>query len=450
MKASNYNRTLTIEDGTRLAFNAMTCGLAEVDDNFFYILDHVGELKYEELGGETKELVDMMLEGNYIVHDDFDELKSIKYRHLSGKFNGGSLGLTIAPTLNCNFACPYCYESPKQGLMEPEAMDGIVEMVENAAKKGSDIHITWYGGEPLTAKKVIYTISEQVLDICEKYNVAYNSYIVTNGYLINNEVIDNFKKYKIQGAQITIDGPPEIHNSRRRLKGSSNDTFYVILENIKKLLAEKINVSIRINIDKSNVDKVEELLDILVENGLQGLSVNLGQVTAYTETCMSVAESCLNTEEYAKENIVQQKLMYSKGFNVENYPYYPGIKANYCCADAVDSYVVDPNGYMYKCWNDVGNQLRAVGNVKTINEPTSEKMFMRNADYLLWSPFNFKDCTECDILPICMGGCPYNGEMKGNQPDCEKWRYNIDEVIRLTYLQRKNNVEHITEHVTSS
>ncbi|WP_332461410.1 radical SAM/SPASM domain-containing protein [Paenibacillus tianjinensis] len=355
----------------------------------------------------------------------------------------------MAPTLSCNFACPYCYEDPKQGVMDQSTMDAVINLVNDAAKKGNDIHITWYGGEPLTAKKVIYSLSERIISICEKYSVSYNSYIVTNGYLINDEVIEHFKKYKIDGAQITMDGPPEIHNSRRRLKGSDKDTFFVILNNIKKLLENDINVSIRINVDKTNVANVEELLDILVAHNLQGLSINLGQVTAYTEACMSIAESCLNTEEYAKENVVQQAILFAKGFNVGNYPYYPGVKANYCCADAVDSYVLDPNGFMYKCWNDVGNKERAVGNVNTIHEPTNEKMFMRNADYLLWSPFNFDKCTNCDVLPICMGGCPYNGEMLGNEPDCEKWRYNLDDVLKLTYLQRRNDLHSVSEYVVA-
>lgn len=43
-----------------------------------------------------------MSEGNYIVHDDMDELKLLKYRNYNGKFSSGALGLVIAPTLACN------------------------------------------------------------------------------------------------------------------------------------------------------------------------------------------------------------------------------------------------------------------------------------------------------------------------------------------------------------
>src|SRR5699024_5938565 len=124
-----------------------------------------------------------------------------------------------APTLSCNFGCPYCYEEPKSGFMSEEVQKSILDMITEAAKRRKDISVTWYGGEPLIAKDIIFNMSEKIINICEENDCDYSSYIVTNGYLVTDEIIENFKKYKITGAQITIDGPPEIHNSRRFLKG---------------------------------------------------------------------------------------------------------------------------------------------------------------------------------------------------------------------------------------
>lgn len=52
---------------------------------------------------------------------------------------------------------------------------------------------------------------------------------------------------------------------------------------------------------------MEELLDILEENGLKDVVVNLGHVTAYTDSCNGIANNCLNTKEYAKSDTKYQK-----------------------------------------------------------------------------------------------------------------------------------------------
>jgi len=441
MKASKYNIILTMDDGTKIAFNSMTCALAEINEDFIEIIEKIDSLQYEKLDAKQKLLVDKMLEGNYIVHDNIDELKLIKYKHLSGKFNNESLGLTIAPTLSCNFECPYCYENPKQSFIKEDVVKGILEMVSEAAKRKKGIYITWYGGEPLIAKDILFDMSQKMINICRENETNYSAYIVTNGYLINDEIICKFKEAKINSMQITIDGPPYIHNKRRKLKGSDEGTFDVILSNVKKLSEAGMNVTIRVNIDKTNIDKLEELLDILEINGLKNIQLTLGQVTAYTEACASVAETCLNTEEFAKVNIILQDILHKRGFISHGYPYYPGTKANYCTADSISSFVVDPDGYMYKCWNDIGNIKRAVGNIKKFKEILDHDMYARHINYILWSPFDHKECIECELLPICMGGCPYNGEKNGSTPDCEKWKYNLEEILKLTYMQKKDMLE---------
>lgn len=102
-------------------------------------------------------------------------------------------------------------------------MDAIIDMVEKMVEQKNDISITWYGGEPLIGKHIIYSLSEKFIKICNKYSVNYGAYMVSNGFLVTEEVIEQLKKYKVTGVQLTIDGPPEIHNIRR-LKGTVNGT----------------------------------------------------------------------------------------------------------------------------------------------------------------------------------------------------------------------------------
>lgn len=426
MKASKYNILLNYK-GKQLAFNGMTSSFAEIDDNFLRILKELPNLKEENLSDEDAKLVKDMKRGCFILEDDDDELKTLKLHSNMGKFNQRGFSLVIAPTLQCNFACPYCYEERQQGIMNSETQNAIIERVKNEAKAKNDISITWYGGEPLLTKDIIEEMSQKMIDITKQENVHYGAYIVTNGYLINESTVEMLKKAKVTGAQITLDGPPEIHNSRRKLH-NGGPTFDKIVSGIKLFESAGISVHIRVNLDKTNIGKLENLLKILIDNKLQNISVGLGHVRDYSNGCSAVAHNCLKTAEYAEEEIKHQNILLKYGFKAESYPFYPGVKSNYCCADTLSAYVVGPNGDLYKCWNDVGCSERSVGNIK---EPV-EKYNKVYLDYLLWSPFDSQECIECNLLPLCMGGCPHHG-LKSKKPECEMWKYNLENSLKTRY-----------------
>ncbi len=431
MKKSNYNKVWKLDDGKTLAFNSMTCALAEVDEKFLEIYENFDSIDFDKLTPEQKEMIEQMKDGHFIIDKDLDELKQIEFRHYKGKYGNNGLGLTLAPTLACNFKCPYCYETPDSKVMDSEVQSAIVNMADEALNRADSLDITWYGGEPMLAKGLIWEMSQKFIEVCESKNATYGAYMVTNGYLFVKEDLENLKKSKIAAMQITIDGPPEVHNTRRVLHNDGG-TFDEIVENIKMLREGGIKVNLRINIDKTNIDSVPKLLDILVENKLNDMTISFGQVTAYTEACSSISGSCLNTKEYADWNLEFQKHLVDKGFPATQYPYYPGIKANYCCADQINAFVVDPNGYMYKCWNNVGLKEEAVGNVKEVfNEDVDIKYAINHAKWLTNTPFTEEKCVECSLLPVCMGGCPQVALQSGNV-DCEKWIYNLDEVLEYT------------------
>ena len=55
--------------------------------------------------------------------DQSDEFQTLKFVHGSARYDRSQLGLMVAPTLACNMACPYCYESNKSGKMTPEIVE---------------------------------------------------------------------------------------------------------------------------------------------------------------------------------------------------------------------------------------------------------------------------------------------------------------------------------------
>ena len=225
MKPSRYNLIFD-HNGKKLAFNTSSCALAEVDKSFLNVLNHSKDLDFYN----DSELIKNMKEGSYIIEDDCDELDQLKMLNYIGKFNSKDLSLVIAPTLNCNFACPYCFENSQKGFINKDVQKALFDWVEKSAKNKSNINISWYGGEPLLAKDIIFKMSNKFLDICKKQGVDYNAYIITNGYLADDVTVEAMAKAKITYAQVTIDGPEDVHNSRRKLKVINKEgTFNKIL-----------------------------------------------------------------------------------------------------------------------------------------------------------------------------------------------------------------------------
>lgn len=437
MKKSKFNYFFEV-DGKKLAFNAMSCGLAEIDQDFEEIYENIDHIVYSDLEEKKQKIVDMMSEGFYIIDNDMDEIALLKFRNNKGKYNDRFISFVIAPTMACNFACPYCYEKAKPGIMGQDIQDKIIELAKEAAEQKKDIDFTWYGGEPLLAKKVIYSLSERAIKICEENKVNYSASIITNGYLIEEEDVELFRKYKIESVQITVDGTREIHNTRRVLKNGGEGTFDIIINNIKKLY-KKCAISLRVNIDKTNIQDTMNLIDYFKEEGLDQLFVNFGHVSPYTENNQAIKSKCLSVEQYSKESLKLQEYLYIKGFRSSGFPYYPGIKANYCGADSISTFVIDPEGYKYKCWNEVGDKRVAVGNIMWEAKDVPDKMIAREVSYMTWSPFESEDCKECFLLPICMGGCPYTGKALGKN-HCERWKYSLQEVLKKTYEQKQTCV----------
>ncbi len=349
---------------------------------------------------EDKTFLDNLLKCGYLLPSGVDERFLIKTRMLQGRYRNDVLSLTIAPTMACNFRCVYCFEQGYYGtkLMDEETQKSVVNFVEKHVSKIKVLNITWYGGEPLLGLSVIENLSEKFLTLCKENNVQYTSCIVTNGYLLSKEVAKILKNNKVNFAQITIDGNKEVHDKRRPLLDGSG-TYDVIMRNMIELDGI-LSVSLRINVDYKNINNVDSVVSYIKKyNMLKYVSPYLGLVIPYNENYMG--ERCLSSQVYSKYN-----LEFIIKNNLSTRMMYPNPKVNYCGADYMNSWVIDDKGYMYKCWNDIGISERRIGNIN------NSKNYIQSTDllekYSFFDPTVEKECKNCKMLPICLGGCPHN------------------------------------------
>ncbi len=117
MRKSKYN--YHFKDGNKIImYNARTNALVRMDEIDFknyenYVLDNQNEIE------DT--LKQSLKYGGYIIEEDANELDMIRYQVYSSRFSSNIMNLTIAPTSDCNFRCPYCYE---RNVLRPRKNEG--------------------------------------------------------------------------------------------------------------------------------------------------------------------------------------------------------------------------------------------------------------------------------------------------------------------------------------
>jgi uncharacterized protein len=434
MKKSRFNILKKIDGYKHIIFNSFSLAMARVDNDFFGIYDNLENIDLDSFSEKQREIYNTMSKSNFIVADETDELKDLEFFRLSKNADSHNLSLVLHPTLSCNFDCYYCYEKNKSGLMSKDVLEKILELIKKHAEKKSNITIEWFGGEPLLAFDIIYDFSQKAIDICKKNSVKYFSALVTNGYLFTDDIIDKLKDCNISKVQITLDGPPDIHNKRRFLKNSKEPTFDRILENADKLNKKKINLRLRVNINKEiSMNSMMQFVKILNEYDLSRY-ITLAQETDLDPEKKSCVNDCSLTDEgFAHLNFDFCKRMHDLGIQ-ELESSYPEVIFTFCGYSKINSYCIDPEGYMYKCETHVGMHEKAVRNI--MDDTYNENFFNNNVKYMTWNHLNFKKCRECNILPICSGNCPNLGSGK-NEPQCITWKYNIEDLIDTIASHKK-------------
>ena len=259
--------------------------------------------------------------------------------------------------------------------------------------------------------------------------------IITNGYLLDEPTAHWLKDLQVADAQVTLDGPPDVHDRRRPLS-SGGGTFARILEHLQSA-SDVLDIALRANVDEENGARIGELLDLLVAAGV-GHKVRFytARTTALGSVCADAAGRCLDAEDYSLLTLEASLDLTRR--NLQDVTR-PQVVAGPCGATRGNSFVVTPDGGLVACWEEVGRPDRYVGHVL---KPQTDQMEARRRSWAEYNPFAL-ECRDCKILPICMSRCPYQVRETGGLP-CVGWKHLPDEHLlneyRLRQLDRERQV----------
>ena len=313
------------------------------------------------------------------------------------------VGLTICPTMNCNFDCPYCFEHHIPGKMSKEVQDDVIALARKLmdTTNGKMLSITWFGGEPLLATDVIDSLAERLMALAEEKGAEYSAGIITNGYLLSQKNADMLERCKVTSCQITIDGLGADHDATRHLAGGG-PTFDRIIENLRKVKCS-FKISIRQNVQEKNMNtipEVREFIKKLAEESGNNLTYNPAPVSGNEATKERGAEVGLLC---ASDSLEVQLMQESERFTAG--------RGHYCGACILFSAGIDDKGNLFKCWDALGLTELAFGNAHDwdptdpLNTASCPDMLTRYLNTAL--PLDDEECNQCVWLPLCVGGCPH-------------------------------------------
>jgi uncharacterized protein len=105
-------------------------------------------------------------------------------------------------------------------------------------------------------------------EITKPMGIQLNISIITNGVLIDGELVDFLLPLGLKEVKVTLDGDREAHDAKRPHR-NGDGTFDTILQNLLRLKG-KVPISIGGNFDDSNKESIPQLLDLLEERGFNG------------------------------------------------------------------------------------------------------------------------------------------------------------------------------------
>jgi uncharacterized protein len=334
-------------------------------------------------------------------------------------------GFILMPTYLCNLDCFYCYQKPAiesdeelvKHVMSTELADRAFEAYERLLPSGQELkggRILLYGGEPLLRSN--RTLVQHVVARARAFDMSVHA--ITNGTQTAS-FEDLLGPQGISFLQVTLDGPKAMHDTRRVTRGKKG-SFDAIVDNVSLALARDVTISLRINIDRTNLAGLVSLDRLFFERGWydrrnfsayahethmieeQRPYMDAGKLISGVDISTFIANEGLRIRS-SRDDALSHYTKVIGGRGIEGY------KTGFCGAN-YGMVVFDPKGNVYSCWDEV-EMFEPVGEFSTGQVVFNEHLRRAwNRSPIIANP----RCHECAYAFFCGGGCDWHGKNEGD------------------------------------
>ncbi|MDA3958106.1 radical SAM protein [Oceanispirochaeta sp.] len=365
--------------------------------------------------------------GYYMDEEKEKTLFRNSYLEISDQQEKAEIQVFYVPDYSCNFKCTYCYQGEYVQDSRPQDQKEVIDAFYAYLDQkfvGSDFYLTLFGGEPLLPSENHRKIIEYFLDKADERGLSIA--IVTNGFSLES-YLPRLKKSRIREIQLTIDGPRDMHDIRRPLKGGGS-TFNIVSDAVSLCLENQIPVNLRVVLDKQNIDSLPELANHAIQKGWTASSLFKTQLGRNYEL-----HSCQKEQEFLFSRISMYEHIYlllqdhpeilefhRPTFSLSRFLFEQGELPDPLfdsCPGGKTEWAFDYSGQIYSCTATVGKEGEELGQffpeIK-LNEELIEQWQERDV-------CSIEECRSCSVQLACGGGCAAVAKNRtGNilKPDC--------------------------------
>ena len=428
--------------------NTLTDAQLLVSSDVAALLDRTaGGARVDDFDAEAREALSLLSDQGFLVDDRDADRRALDQFFSDIRSDTTELRVTVLTTLQCNFACDYCFQGDHDDYnktaakMSLETAGRVALWIERELDRlhPETFVLTFFGGEPLLNLPVMYELAERAWEASLQRGTNLYINVITNGLLLTPEVVDRLKPFGLNGIKITLDGDRDTHNRMRPLRGGQG-TFDRIVENIRRV-AGRCDISIGGNFDESSVDSYPALLDFLQEQGFAGSIKKVAfkpivraeapaakgilplipvgaNGKPLNGTCMtsagsgggSICDTCHFVDE--KMSFLREETK-AHGFKTID-----GVHMGPCEIHKAHAHTIGPEGSLYACPGFTGEPSLSTGHIDGRRDTPRENAHRRFEALGAW-----KQCGDCAFIPVCAGGCSVAshtelGDM--NTPTCHK------------------------------
>ena len=184
------------------------------------------------------------------------------------------MGAVYEATMRCNLHCEFCYVGDLLNVEGEWRQELSLEALAQAFPDKDGFQVSLTGGEIFMRKDIM-----SVLDLFRSKGYACG-YLTTNGTIITDERADALADLAAKGflkhISVSVDGPKDLHDAARGLKG----TFERTTQGLKRLQAAAkkkgapLRVSINTTVAHESLEALDRMVDVAGELGVDAIGLN--------------------------------------------------------------------------------------------------------------------------------------------------------------------------------